>query len=75
MLKHCVPTNFLESYKVYWKKKFLKVIFEAFMHLIVRLCTNLYVFLCAMLAAHLEPFIFNILLWIKIKVTPSFVVL
>ena len=50
----------------------LPVIPGTLVHLEVRLCTNRYVFLCALLASHLDPFIFNILLWKKIKLTPSF---
>ena len=77
MLKQHVIANFLETTKVFGllgKKEYilLPVIPGTLMHLEVRLCTNRYVFLCALLASHLDPFIFNILLWKKIKLTPSF---
>ena len=80
MFKQHVREKFLEITKVFGllrKKRiypFTRVpgIPGTLMHLEVRLCTNRYVFLCALLASHLDPFIFNILLWKKIKLTPSF---
>ena len=66
----------LPKFLVYWGKKESISFYQLYvipgsqgpwciLNLEVRLCTNRYVFLCAMLASHLDPFIFNILLWKK----------
>ena len=76
MFKQHVRANFLETTKVFGllRKKRIYILLPVIpgsqghwciLNLEVRLCTNRYVFLCAMLASHLDPFIFNILLWKK----------
>ena len=83
MFKQHVREKFLEITKVFGllrKKKNISFyqrvagIPGTLLHLEVRLCTNRYVFLCALLASHLDPFIFNIPLWKKLSWPQVFVV-